>query len=273
MKHFIIISALINSIFGQFVIERIITEEDFGFSSINLNSKFRLLEHLDKDIDFNNDGSPENLVLDSNEDYYYILDIKNTTIIDSILNQSAWNSVWEFISFSNITCLSCNDLIMKPNSGGDFFLGDLNNQQWHNVGYEADLFTIGDVDDDGLIEIVMYAENPPRLEIWGNGVTTVSTATSISPSFFLLNQNYPNPFNPVTSISYQVQLSGDVNLNIYDILGNRVKTLIDEPKVIGDYEVRWDGTNQLGERLSSGQYFYQLKVGDFVSTKKMVLLK
>ena len=90
---------------------------------------------------------------------------------------------------------------------------------------------------------------------------------------FLLNQNYPNPFNPVTSISYQVQLGGDVTLNIYDVLDNRIKTLIDEPKAIGDYEIKWDGTNQMGERLSSGQYFYQLKVGDFVSTKKMVLIK
>ena len=101
----------------------------------------------------------------------------------------------------------------------------------------------------------------------------VSIIDEILPITYNLHNAYPNPFNPTTSISYQVQLSGDVTLNIYDILGNRIKTLIDEPKAIGDYEIKWDGTNQMGEILSSGQYFYQLKVGDFVSTKKMVLLK
>ena len=101
----------------------------------------------------------------------------------------------------------------------------------------------------------------------------VSIIDEILPITYNLHNAYPNPFNPTTSISYQVQLSGDVTLNIYDVLGNRIKTLIDEPKAIGDYKIKWDGTNQMGERLSSGQYFYQLKVGDFVSTKKMVLLK
>ena len=101
----------------------------------------------------------------------------------------------------------------------------------------------------------------------------VSIIDEILPITYNLHNAYPNPFNPTTSISYQVQLSGDVTLNIYDVLGNRIKTLIDEPKAIGDYEIKWDGTNQMGEILSSGQYFYQLKVGDFVSTKKMVLLK
>ena len=101
----------------------------------------------------------------------------------------------------------------------------------------------------------------------------VSIIDEILPITYNLHNAYPNPFNPTTSISYQVQLSGDVTLNIYDVLGNRIKTLIDEPKAIGDYEIKWDGTNQMGEILSSGQYFYQLKIGDFVSTKKMVLLK
>mgnify|MGYP006168891039 CR=1 FL=1 len=106
-----------------------------------------------------------------------------------------------------------------------------------------------------------------------NCIELVIMNKNINPYSFQLNQNYPNPFNPITSISYQVQLSGDVTLNIYDILGNKIKTLIDEPKAIGDYEIKWNGTNQIGDRLSSGQYFYQLKIGDFVSTKKMVLLK
>jgi hypothetical protein len=106
------------------------------------------------------------------------------------------------------------------------------------------------------------------------------TESSPKPSEFALSQNYPNPFNPSTTIHYTVhRLPSAVRspipttLKIYNILGEVVKTLVDQPKWVGDYAVQWDGKNDEGEQLSSGIYFCQLKVGDQTSAKKMVLLK
>ena len=83
-----------------------------------------------------------------------------------------------------------------------------------------------------------------------------------------LFQNYPNPFNPATTITYQLPKSGSVTLKIYDMLGKEVMTLVNEQKEMGGYTVQFDASS-----LASGMYVYQLRANDFVSTKKMLLLK
>ena len=88
------------------------------------------------------------------------------------------------------------------------------------------------------------------------------------PNKFELYQNYPNPFNPVTTIKYDIIKSQDVKLAVYDILGREVATLVNEQQQPGSYEIKFDATN-----VSSGIYFYQLKAGDFIDTKKMILIK
>jgi photosystem II stability/assembly factor-like uncharacterized protein len=88
------------------------------------------------------------------------------------------------------------------------------------------------------------------------------------PNAFTLYQNYPNPFNPTTKISWQSPRTGYQTLKVYDVLGNEVVTLVDEFRSAGTYEIDFDAS-----KLSSGVYFYQLKAGDFISTKKMILLK
>ena len=85
---------------------------------------------------------------------------------------------------------------------------------------------------------------------------------------FKVNQNYPNPFNPSTTISYSIPASSFVALKVYDILGNEIATLVDAKKPVGSYEVKFDAVS-----LTSGIYFYRLQAGDFVETKKMVLLR
>ncbi|MBK9097732.1 MAG: T9SS type A sorting domain-containing protein [bacterium] len=89
-----------------------------------------------------------------------------------------------------------------------------------------------------------------------------------SPTEFLLLQNYPNPFNPSTIISYQLPVSSDVTLKVYDVLGNEIATLVDEYKPSSRYEVEFDAVS-----LPSGVYFYQLRAGDFIQTRKMILIK
>jgi hypothetical protein len=98
-------------------------------------------------------------------------------------------------------------------------------------------------------------------------VTSVENSGSV-PTKFNLKQNYPNPFNPSTKIKYSVAHSSTVLLKIYDVLGKEVATLINEEKPAGSYEATFDASN-----LSSGIYFYKLEAGNFVETKKMILLK
>jgi len=88
------------------------------------------------------------------------------------------------------------------------------------------------------------------------------------PLNFKLLQNYPNPFNPSTSIQYEVSNGQFVSLKVFDVLGNEIATLVNEEKPAGRYEIEFDGVG-----LPSGIYFYQLKAGNFVETKKMVLMK
>jgi hypothetical protein len=89
---------------------------------------------------------------------------------------------------------------------------------------------------------------------------------------FKLEQNFPNPFNPNTVISYRLPVTSNVTLNVYDILGNEIATLVNEEKPAGEYEVEFQSI--VGSRqLTSGIYFYQLKAGSFIQTKKMILLK
>ena len=89
---------------------------------------------------------------------------------------------------------------------------------------------------------------------------------------FALLQNYPNPFNPSTRIQYQVTSFSHVSLKVYDVLGNEIATLVDEYKPAGIYEVEFNSVSSI-QNLTSGIYFYQLKAGDFVQSKKMIFLK
>ncbi len=95
----------------------------------------------------------------------------------------------------------------------------------------------------------------------------------ILPETFDLAQNYPNPFNPSTSISYSVAQASNVQITIYNIMGQRVRTLIDNTKAPGRYTIQWNATNDAGLRVSSGVYFYKMIAGDFVRTNKMLLMK
>lgn len=92
----------------------------------------------------------------------------------------------------------------------------------------------------------------------------------------VLGQNYPNPFNPTTDISYQIPDGRSPNhstLKIYNILGQEVRTLVDEFQEPGNYTVTWDGKDENGVDVASGFYFYRILVGDFTATKSMVLMK
>jgi hypothetical protein len=93
------------------------------------------------------------------------------------------------------------------------------------------------------------------------------------PKQFSLSQNYPNPFNQSTKIEFALVNSGFVSLEIYDILGRKVRTLVSENLTPGYKSVLWNGKDNSGKEVASGIYFYQIKIGDFSEAKKLVLLK
>lgn len=117
---------------------------------------------------------------------------------------------------------------------------------------------ISDLDDSVLVY--------NKIDEWF-GVSNIDNVYN-HPISFKLNQNFPNPFNPTTKISYSIPQESFISLKIYDVLGNEIQTLIDEEKSAGNYIVEFDGTG-----LSNGIYFYKLRSGDFIGTKKMILLK
>ena len=105
---------------------------------------------------------------------------------------------------------------------------------------------------------------------------TIVTAAPETPKLanFTLHQNVPNPFNPSTTIRYELaNAGGRVRLQIFDVSGRLVKTLVDEVQGAGENSVRWEGRDDSGRRVATGAYFYRLTSPGFTQTRKMVMLK
>ncbi len=186
------------------------------------------------------------------------------------------------------------------------FLSSLASAQQDNLGKKEFTFSesVVQITNDSQIGFASDFSKPNLLPVWGTpvdfynsvpiqkwigtfgrlaifkegGVVQVENSNNKLSQIFSLSQNYPNPFNPVTNIKFQNPSTSYVSLKVYDILGREFVTLLNEEKSPGDYEVRLkirrptDDPSADG-RLSSGIYFYQLRAGDFVSTKKMILMK
>lgn len=107
----------------------------------------------------------------------------------------------------------------------------------------------------------------------GAGEPTVVLADLASPAAFLLLPNYPNPFNPETTLRYQLPEAGQVQLKIYNALGQVVRTLVDGLQPAGAQQVVWDGRDEGGQDVAGGVYLYRLEAGDRVQTRLMLLAR
>ncbi len=96
---------------------------------------------------------------------------------------------------------------------------------------------------------------------------------ALLPTEFTMYQNYPNPFNPITSIKYDLPTDAHTIMEVFDIMGKHVKTLVDENQTAGFKTIKWDATNSTGNNVAAGMYIYQIKSGSYNQTKKMILLK
>ncbi len=118
---------------------------------------------------------------------------------------------------------------------------------------------------------IKWAGHSSRIEV--NALFSTAAGAGLVPDHYALNQNYPNPFNPTTDISFSLPVAGKVTLDIYNVLGQKVTTLVDGYFDAGEHTVVWDGTDANHNPVSSGIYLYRLQAGDFSDTKKMMLVK
>ena len=155
-------------------------------------------------------------------------------------------------SFLGITGNVSIDYIDSDSLSGSFDVGAF------QAGFPPSVISIS----NGMIS--MYAVTLPQVNI---------VEETVFPDQVTLYSAYPNPFNPVTTLRYDLPENGYVNITIYDMLGRQVKTLMNQNQDAGYKSVIWDATNDYGKPVSAGIYLYQIQAGQYIRTKKMVLLK
>jgi predicted outer membrane repeat protein len=142
------------------------------------------------------------------------------------------------------------------------------NNPWNDLQalFIIELVNNGQSVPDGLVPL-----STPDVDFFSP--TDVDETDGTLPNVFTLAQNYPNPFNPSTLISFALPTASTVRLEVFNTLGRRVVTLVNDDRAAGEYQVVWDGRDAHGQSVGSGVYFYRLRAGSFTDSRKMVLLK
>ena len=159
-----------------------------------------------------------------------------------------------------------------------------NYEVWSNFeANQRDVFFIGtDGQIDTSFNITPYNPSNPDdvvyikeliLSFRGNDNSSLSTRVELIPESFTLYQNYPNPFNPSTTIKYALNNNGFVNVSIYNVKGELVKTLFNGPQNKGKYSLIWNATNNKNESMPGGLYIYSVSTEKSIHSQKMMLLK
>ncbi len=197
--------------------------------------------------------------------------------------------------------------LVSPVGGETFYSGDKVNIRWQiTIPHEQENWDVYFSSDGGVNWDIIESDLDPaetsyqwtvpqletdqaRIRIYMDNVGTDYDDTSDDftiretqasvhlpgeyPKTLVLYSNYPNPFNPVTTFRYDLPVTSDVTLTIYDILGRNVRTLVQGIEEPGYKSEMWDGTDNLGEQVSAGVYLLRIEAGDFTQTRKMVLLR
>ena len=177
---------------------------------------------------------------------------------------SGYGTATAYRQAARIFDITTNTTVFELNSGGVSY------------GYP----TLMDTDNDNLYEAVFIRSNYPDTGQYGYKVYQTNTAVVAGvgarpmPQRLGLGQNYPNPFNPATRIDYELATPGHVRLEITNLLGQHVRTLVNAPQSPGRHAAAWDGAGESGQNATTGAYFYRLELdGKVVETKQMLLLK
>ena len=182
---------------------------------------------------------------------------------DNWVSQTSGTTEWLLgVSFTDAnygTAVGWSGTILRTTDGGDNWVSQIS-------GTTGLLYGVSFNDANNGTAVGEYGK---ILRTTNGGVLFVEeNNTNEIPDGYKLSQNYPNPFNPSTKIKYSIPHLTQVKIKVFDILGNEIETLVNSEKPAGTYELNWNAAN-----LPSGIYFYQLRAGDFINTKKMILLK
>ena len=179
---------------------------------------------------------------------------------------------WSYgVAIDNIAIKEGDDftwLTVSPYKGTAVATGNLNDSISVQIGVYGtdDNFTIAE-------DIVVASDNTELTVQIGVGVEVAIDESGLTPFEFALHQNYPNPFNPETNIQFDVAENSDVNVSIFNIMGQKVATLVNGNMDAGIYHIKWNGLSDKGIALPSGMYFYKMKSLEYQSVKKLVLVK
>ncbi|MBU2505768.1 MAG: VCBS repeat-containing protein [Bacteroidetes bacterium] len=203
-------------------------------------------------------------------DWEEIIISDSVGIIDTFYSLNAWVSpgVMKMTSGDLIGNDSVDELVVCYQSGsysGSPVYDSTNvvRRTWNGTSWDE---TEAKVFNERNIQI--------RVLQYSGGTGVIRTLNIATPNDYVLEQNYPNPFNPTTSIRFSLPISKAISIVVYDMLGNEVKTLIDNEEFSkGSYEVTWDGTNSANQKVASGNYIYTMKYGNFSKSVKMTFLK
>lgn len=130
-----------------------------------------------------------------------------------------------------------------------------------------------DRNNDGIMDVTGIDEIDDLLFLFSNVMTSIDGDEAGVPQEFALQQNYPNPFNPSTQIEYNLNEGGEVTLEVYNLVGQKVETLVNTRQSAGNYQVEWRGTDANGNAVASGVYLYRLRQGSEIATRKMIFLR
>ena len=162
-------------------------------------------------------------------------------------------------------------MVLLPPTSGSIQPGDVQNMGTRVYGL--------DVEDTTYTAVMEFASNDVNnpivaipVQVYVTPPVGINTDDQI-PFTFAVGHNYPNPFNPTTTIKYQLPQMSDVKLVIYNVLGQKVRTLINRQVEAGYHTVVWDGHNDSGQQVATGLYIYKFEASDYVKTMKMMLLK
>jgi len=165
-----------------------------------------------------------------------------------------------------------NTVSLLENTGS----GALTPWQTLQSGAEPMSVVSADIEGDGAVDILIGNSAGNTVSVYRNAIVTDVDEEEYGdalPYRFELSQNYPNPFNPVTTIEYSVPRCSHVRIEVFNLLGQRVRTLINREQPVGSYTTTWDGRTSSGAPVATGIYLYRFQAGDHVETKKMLLVK
>ena len=211
----------------------------------------------------------------------YFEEIENIPTED-IINEIS--SISQIQNISSETYLSSDHNLLSINGEITLETNNDSDSLWlaMNSNLNNVLASLDEINWNGYNTVNGWFSNPElntnnqwvyRLDFQCKTSNDLFVTDDVSPKVFALHQNYPNPFNPITSFRYELPEKSYVTIEIYDMLGREVRTLVNTTQDAGFNSVIWNATNDYGKPVSAGVYLYQIQAGEFVQTRKMVLLK